>query len=358
MNYDAAATRRLGINPKSWTWFNIDYSKYSATNAPTAGSKTTTVRQLRPVRFVLFLAALTLHVAVSLSVGSASGQGLISAVAICIGSIIAGILCNARPVASKIIGFLIIGLPIIGASLAAAALHSLLYVIAASILAAGAWWVGRLLKSSTSLAIKAVDEPSQSVVQNPWNTEHRVFGRPGGVADSASKYGQKAVDAGVQGEESTATLLNYLLKIPGTNIFHGLRFPGSENADVDHAVTHGNMVYLIDSKQWRWGEYEWLCVKNGDEIIRSDGYGRGKRNHMDTAAARYKEILGPGIDVVPLVVMHGGNVKIGKNRTSCTGVTLLTANEAMELIGNNLAERMSHWQANENVTTLLFQHLK
>jgi len=163
MNYDAAATRRLGTDYENRAWSNIDYSKHSATDLPTIGSKTTTVRQLRPVRFVLFLAALTLYLIASLSVGFVSRQGLISAVAICIGSLIAGILCNAKPVPSKIIGFIIICLPIIEASITAAVLHSPLYVVTAIILAAGAWWVGRLLQTSTYLITKVVDEPSAMV---------------------------------------------------------------------------------------------------------------------------------------------------------------------------------------------------
>jgi hypothetical protein len=153
-------------------------------------------------------------------------------------------------------------------------------------------------------------------------------------------------------------LLELLLKIPGTTVFHGLRFPGSANADVDHAVVHGSMVYLIDSKQYRWGEYEWNCIDNGDEIVRSDGYGHGKANHMDAAAEGYRRILGPGVAVVPLIIIHGKNVRIGKNRTSSNGVMLLTANDAMSCIGDSFYERMNQWRDNDNVRQRLLQNMK
>ncbi|WAH97537.1 hypothetical protein [Arthrobacter sp. MMS18-M83] len=42
-------------------------------------------------------------------------------------------------------------------------------------------------------------------------------------------------------------MLELLLRIPGTAVYHGLRFPGHQDADVDHAVALGNVVYLLDS---------------------------------------------------------------------------------------------------------------
>jgi hypothetical protein len=82
----------------------------------------------------------------------------------------------------------------------------------------------------------------------------RIFGAPGGVLAAAAKFGQGRVEAGAKGEESTAVLLELLLRIPGTTVYHGLQFPGNDDADVDHAVAFGNFVYLLDSKLYRAGD--------------------------------------------------------------------------------------------------------
>lgn len=42
-------------------------------------------------------------------------------------------------------------------------------------------------------------------------------------------------------------LLNRLVIIPGLYVFHGLKSPGAKRIDIEHAVSHGSTVYLIDS---------------------------------------------------------------------------------------------------------------
>ena len=51
-------------------------------------------------------------------------------------------------------------------------------------------------------------------------------------------------------------LLELLLRIPGTTVCHGLQFPRHQEADEDHAVAVGNIVHLLDSKLYRWGQHE------------------------------------------------------------------------------------------------------
>jgi acetyltransferase-like isoleucine patch superfamily enzyme len=165
------------------------------------------------------------------------------------------------------------------------------------------------------------------------------------------------VDAGVEGEERTAVLLWLLLKIPGVTVFHGLRFPGSRNADVDHAVVHGNNVYLIDSKQYRWGTYEWRTdPKYGERITAANGFGR--KNHMDAAADGYRRILGHHVNVIPIVVIHGKNVKIGEKKWSSNGVGLFTPDEAMRFMGETISYDMQAWRDNVSVRAGLLQNMK
>ena len=83
------------------------------------------------------------------------------------------------------------------------------------------------------------------------------WGRAGKLDDAVDKFGSHNVALGSTGEKFTAEMMQQLLKIPGTRIFHGLKFPGSETADVDHALINGNKIALIDSKMWTGGDYRW-----------------------------------------------------------------------------------------------------
>ena len=99
------------------------------------------------------------------------------------------------------------------------------------------------------------------------------------MSSGGNRFGKENAAKGVIGERRTALALDALLQIPGTRIFHGLRFPGSRVADIDHAVVNGNRVLFIDSKNWKPGEYRWL---EADKL----GYVRGRRVdrreiHMD-----------------------------------------------------------------------------
>jgi hypothetical protein len=117
-------------------------------------------------------------------------------------------------------------------------------------------------------------------------------------------------------------------------------------------------VFLIDSKLYRWGEYEWKSSNNSDEIARTDGYGRSRKNHMHAAAEGYKSILGPGVTVTPLVFLHGKNVRVAGSRTSSNGVTMATAQDAMQFIGDTFYVKMKTWNDNTSVEEKLVQNLK
>lgn len=186
----------------------------------------------------------------------------------------------------------------------------------------------------------------------------RVFGVPGGVRSAAARFGAGNVEAGAQGEESTAALLELLLGIPGTAVFHGLQFPGNTDADVDHAVSHGNTVFLLDSKLYRWGTYEWRSSGERDLIVRTDGYGASRSNRMHVAADGYRYLLGPQVEVIPLVMIHGRNTAIGSFSMSQHGVHMATADQAMERIGNTFAFAMEFWQDNPTVRAALASKLK
>lgn len=186
----------------------------------------------------------------------------------------------------------------------------------------------------------------------------RVFGSPGMVLAAVEKYGRGRVEAGARGEISTALLLELLLRIPGVTVYHGLQFPGNDDADVDHAVVFRNIVYLLDSKLYRWGQYEWSTSGEKDLIVRSDGYGRSTANWMHVAAHGYQRLLGSQVEVIPMVLIHGRKVSVGHRSLSSRGVHMLTAGAAMERIGNTIHAALEIGKDNPSVREALAGKLK
>jgi hypothetical protein len=107
-----------------------------------------------------------------------------------------------------------------------------------------------------------------------------VFGAGGAALSGGwSRFRREDIAKGAEGERWTAQALETLLDIPGTRIFHGLRFPGSHVADIDHAVINGDRVVYIDSKFWKPGQYQWI-----DRETLASVHARGFRRrtiHMD-----------------------------------------------------------------------------
>lgn len=104
---------------------------------------------------------------------------------------------------------------------------------------------------------------------------NRIWGNVGDLSDATDIFGARNVALGQAGEQFTAELMEQLLRIPGTRIFHGLQYPGSLNADVDHAIVNGDKIVFVDSKLWKAGNYSWLwdgviLRKNGEEETKID----------------------------------------------------------------------------------------
>ncbi|GAB2736205.1 hypothetical protein ACX801_12755 [Arthrobacter bambusae] len=93
-------------------------------------------------------------------------------------------------------------------------------------------------------------------------------------------------------------------------------------------------------------------------IVRSDGYGRGKANWIHSAAAGYRSLLGPEVEVIPLVMIHGRNTSVGPSSISTHGVHMLAARDAIEPIGDTIAGSLGLWQDNPAVRSALLSKLK
>lgn len=102
-------------------------------------------------------------------------------------------------------------------------------------------------------------------------------------------------------ERLTAQLFtDYLSRLPGVRMFHGLSLPGSVFADIDHAVLRGNRLVLVESKAWLPGTYR--TNANGT-LSRNGQRFRGGSSNLDTALAAYRELL-PYLEIRGAIVIY------------------------------------------------------
>lgn len=122
--------------------------------------------------------------------------------------------------------------------------------------------------------LSVVTVTSDSIVSTipPYISENKVFGIAGDLSSARGKFSDKNIELGEEGEVRTAAMLNELLVIPGTRIFHGVRWPGSDNADIDHIAINGRKIALIDSKMWSGNTH--TITSNG--AVSSSQYGGEK----------------------------------------------------------------------------------
>ena len=127
-----------------------------------------------------------------------------------------------------------------------------------------------------------------------------VFGVPGTEQDEL-------------GERLTARLLaEYVAPLPGARIFHGLAWPGSVFADIDHAVLRGHRLVLIESKMWLPGHY------TADELggVWRNGHPfRGGAIRLPEGVEVYRDLL-PGIEVRGALLVYpsrSGDITTGES---------------------------------------------
>lgn len=164
---------------------------------------------------------------------------------------------------------------------------------------------------------------------------YKQLGNPGeGLVDALDQFGQTNVSMGVLGEQMTAEALEVLLDIPGARIIHGLKFPGSHNADVDHAIVCGNKIALVDSKLWRPGHYSWQAG-NGNGILRN----QGERSlelvtHFPKAVEGYAAMF-PEARVAGTILVHPNRSgSITTDNSNSDFVSLGTAQEVVDMLGD------------------------
>jgi hypothetical protein len=152
-----------------------------------------------------------------------------------------------------------------------------------------------------------------------------------------SEWGRGSGDSTRSGIWVMGLLLNRLVRIPGIYVFHGLKSPGAQRIDVEHAVAHGNNVYLIDSWLDWPTNYSWHPNRKGLPAS-SQGDDGHRHTKIADAADRYRAVLGHGVNVIPIIAIASGTASIGPERWSPRGVGLFTADEVLGFIGDSAAE--------------------
>ena len=190
-----------------------------------------------------------------------------------------------------------------------------------------------------------------------------TWGKAGELDDAVDKFGAQAVALGSAGEKFTAEFMERLLKIPGTRIFHGLEFPGSENADVDHAIINGDKIAFVDSKMWKAGNYSW----GWDGVI--DHEDRGVKNTMNSnfhhAVLGYKRKL-PEAQIRSHILIHSAsgrpvivdNSNAARSKNPSDPVTkMISAQDFFDEIGEWFSEGTPGY-INKSLMSALFSKLK
>ncbi len=182
------------------------------------------------------------------------------------------------------------------------------------------------------------------------------WGMAGNLQDAVGKFGYENVFKGETGEKYTEELLKNFESIPGVRVFHGLRFPGSHNADVDHAIISGNNLIFIDSKQWSSGEYFW---KDPDTINQkmSNGKIQLRETSFHVAVDRYKALLPQKLNIYAVIMIHGKGIKINYSPIH-NGVALLDTEDGIGTIGQVLNDGFDNGVIDTTVVNSLANSLK
>lgn len=127
----------------------------------------------------------------------------------------------------------------------------------------------------------------------------------GNLAGATGEFGQANVDLGTAGEIRTARLLDSSLAgITRTAVFHSLRFPGLDRADVDHVVlidtATGPVLIVVDSKAWKPGTW----VQFSAAEVRHDDSDEVRKSLMPLAVSKF---VAEGFTGRAMTVIHASS---------------------------------------------------
>lgn len=134
---------------------------------------------------------------------------------------------------------------------------------------------------------------------------------------------------------SADVLRTYLTRLPGARIFHGLAWPGSVFADIDHAVLCGRRLVLVESKSWLPGHYG----ADDDGTLWRNGHPfRGGGTMLPEGMAAYQRAL-PDFEVRCALLIYPSRAgEITTDEAEGQVVVPMTPDQFVEDIGEWFAE--------------------
>lgn len=125
-----------------------------------------------------------------------------------------------------------------------------------------------------------------------------------------------------------------LLRIPGTCIFHDVRFPGATDVRARHVVVNGGYVFLLDSSLTGPGVFHW--GNGAGEAVVNLSAGTVHSGHLRSAVAGFAGWLRvPAVYGAAMLVGAGAAVVGGRVRK---GVQLGSTQEVLGWLGDFLVE--------------------
>lgn len=160
---------------------------------------------------------------------------------------------------------------------------------------------------------------------------HRVDRRFAAEFGDSVVFGELDAEGEQSGKQITGDLMaDYLARIPGVRLFHGLAWPGSVFADIDHAVLCGRRLVLIESKNWLPGHY---CMGKDGTLWRNGHRFRGGSTKLAEGVAAYRE-WAPEIEVRGVVLVYPSRAgTISTDDATGTPVEPMTPEQFVREIG-------------------------
>lgn len=176
-----------------------------------------------------------------------------------------------------------------------------------------------------------------------WLRRDKVYGTAGDLSTARGKFADKNIDKGEDGEKRTAELLEALLAIPGTRIFHGVQWPGSKDADIDHIAVNGNKIAVIDSKLWSGQKH--VFTSKGHVTTFAAGNKKYYRDiHLPfairdlNASLKFHRLR--NIQLQGWIAVHTGSKRKANVSNAYNRIRFVTLSPAVEAI-----EEIGHWFA-------------
>lgn len=161
---------------------------------------------------------------------------------------------------------------------------------------------------------------------------YRQWGTPGRALHGGNTpFSERNAALGFGGEVLTSQLLDAFMEIPGVRIVHGITIPGFGDADFDHVVLCGDLLVVVDSKNWSGGSYYWLS----GQITATTPEGLQTRgNPMGWGLPTFQQMFADK-QVIPAVVIHAhdGGAVATNNVNRGAEPLLMTPLEFVEQIG-------------------------